>query len=89
MNVSRETETKKAKPVEVPEEFRAIGYSGLFHRTLPVENSTHEEIVAMASRAPFLSPTRGWMILSVDVKDRTALAVRRDASAFIEAVTSR
>lgn len=80
-------------PVEVPQEFRDIGYSGAFHLTLPVGDPDHPDPKAaaeLAAKVPMLSPsTPGWMVLSVDVERATAVMVRRDADAVAEALTRR
>lgn len=90
-----------ASTVPVPDDFKAIGYSGLFWMETPVRRDSGspdepdgspespDEIEAMAARAPFLARNPGWIVLAVDVEAASALLVRRDDSAVVEALTGK
>jgi len=73
--------------VEVPAEFRAIGYSGEFWLDIPPEDGV--SLDELAALAPCLSPSPGWMVLQVDLENQVARFVRRDADAVMETFTRR
>lgn len=71
--------------VTVPDGFRAIGYSGVFHLEVPI-NGTLSEVKKLRADVPFLMPQRGWMAL--EVTDHTdgphMVIVRRDSNAIAD-----
>jgi len=70
-------------PLEVPPEFRRIGFSGDFHL-----NVVADGLPLWRRMVPCLLGNSGWMALRVN-NDDTVTVVRKDAAAIIEAMTGR
>lgn len=71
--------------VILPEEFRRLGYSGLFHadaRILP------EFAEKWRAKAPCLLPQSGWALARVE-GEPCAILVRRDSDALCETYLKR
>ena len=67
------------QPVEVPAEFAALGYSGMFN--IAVECETDAAALELALKAPFLASIPGWLVLRVDLDQGVAIMVRHDIAA--------
>lgn len=80
---------EKRQPVEVPEDFRRIGFSGLFWLEVPMadDGEMNPDLVA---KLPQFAPHSGdkWILLSHDAATRTSIIVRRDDVALVEAFTT-
>ena len=72
-----------AGPLEVPSEFRRIGFGGDFHL-----NVVADGLALWRRMVPCLLGNSGWMALRVNGDD-TVTVVRKDAAAIIEAMTGR
>jgi hypothetical protein len=72
--------------VDVPEDFRQIGYSGLFHTTCSFPDDTTRE--KYTAKAPYLVGNTGWMLLTVR-GDGLGVLVRRDANALWDLLTMK
>jgi hypothetical protein len=73
--------------VNVPEEFRRIGYSGVFHVDAVLSIMSTDTIIEWKAKVPCLLPTDGWMALSIDCAAGTVTVVRRDAAALVDIAT--
>lgn len=72
--------------VEVPAEFVAIGYSGLFHAEATMDTMSPAEVDQWRARVPFLLGNTGWMALEV-TEEPMMVVVRRDSNALWDLVT--
>lgn len=70
--------------VILPEEFRGIGFSGLFHTTTDLRPGA---FAAFRDRVPCLVSGDRWVLASVDEATMTGVLVRKDAIAIMEALT--
>jgi hypothetical protein len=70
--------------VILPETFRQIGFSGLFHVTTQLEPGTYD---AFRDRVPCLTAGDRWVLASVDQETMTGVLVRKDSIAVMEALT--
>lgn len=69
---------KQLPPVDVPDEFTAIGYSGQFHLEVPIDRAVLEHAIhGMPATIP-----GGWLVLRADLQAETAVLVREDAAAM-------
>lgn len=78
--------------VEVPEAFKRIGFSGLFHTeaTLAGETDLDEFEAKLPARVPF-GTNSSWLALRLN-RDQTPVTVtlvRTDAAAIVDVVTKR
>ena len=77
-----------SRSVDVPAEWRAIGFSGAFHLISSLAADVDADVLAarLPDRVPF-GTNSGWLALSVDREERTVLLVREDAAAIVELCT--
>lgn len=68
--------------VILPEEFRQIGFSGLFHVTTDLDDGAYAEF---RDRVPCLVGGDRWVLASVDEATMTGVLVRKDSIAIVEA----
>lgn len=68
--------------VKLPEEFRRIGFSGLFSTTTGLGEGAYE---AYRDRVPCLVGGDRWVLASVDEASGTGVLVRKDSIAIVEA----
>jgi hypothetical protein len=73
--------------VEVPEEFRRIGYSGMFTVEAEITDATPTLLDEWTAKVPCLLPGDGWLALAVDLATRTITLVRRDSAAVVDVAT--
>lgn len=71
--------------VDVPEDYRRLGYSGLFYIEVPI-TAGHEE--SMRTRVPRLMKARGWLCVAV-TDDNKAVLVRNDNYALADLMFGR
>jgi hypothetical protein len=71
--------------VKLPEEFRRIGFSGLFHTATDLSPGAY---AAFKDRVPCLVGGDKWVLASVDEASGTGVLVRKDSAAIVEALTS-
>lgn len=69
-------------PIEVPETFKAIGFSGFFHTETGFHDDETRE--SFRAKAPCLLKDPGWMLLCVN-ENGTGTLVRKDIHAFLDA----
>lgn len=67
--------------LDVPEDFRRIGYSGLFWHDAQLDDTSPVSLDTWEARCPFLLDTPGWMALRVNREAGTITLVRKDWSA--------
>jgi hypothetical protein len=70
--------------VMLPEYFRQLGFSGLFHTTTTLGPGTYE---TYKDRAPCLISGDRWVLASVSEVPAVGVVVRRDSDAIVEAFT--
>lgn len=70
--------------VKLPEEFRQIGFSGLFSASTSLGPGAYE---MYRDRVPCLVGGDRWVLASVDEVSGTGILVRKDEIAIVEALT--
>jgi hypothetical protein len=75
--------------VNIPEEFKRIGYSGQFTIEAVISDATPAVLTEWESKVPCLLPQDGWIALSINRNARTIVLVRRDTAAIVDIATKR
>lgn len=85
-----ESTTTPDQPVDVPGEWRNLGFSGLFHFTVALADDAdaEEHAAKLPATVPF-GTNSSMLALSVDVEARTVLVVRADYAAVLDVVLGR